>query len=180
MIWRLGVVDQDHDMRQLKARALAHLQTGRDALNDRLFGRADEGRRTRGVLVSLKIDSQNDAAARAGAAGPALGQHDTGRKRAQRTVCNVLLHGLVDALDVRSNVRVLKVDLGQGQTQGRRRVANDAVGLRPVFGLRGVLVAGDDRPFGQVGALAGHHDFGNSCAAICHENRPPYRDNICF
>ena len=176
----VGVVDEDHDVRQLEAGALAHLQTGRDALDDRLFGRADKGRRAGGVLVGLQIDREHDAAARRRAAGPAFGQYRAGRQGTQRAVLHVLLHGLVDALDMGRDVCVLEIDLRQGQTQRRRCVADDAVGLCPVFGLRGVLVAGDDRPFGQVGALAGHHDFGNSCAAICHWDSPPYRDNICF
>ena len=143
----VGVVDEDHDVRQLEAGALAHLQTGRDALNDRLFGRADKGRRAGGVLVGLQIDREHDAAARRRATGPAFGQYRAGRQGTQRAVLHVLLHGLVDALDMGRDVCVLEIDLRQGQTQRRRCVADDAVGLCPVFGLRGVLVAGDDRPF---------------------------------
>ena len=96
----VGVVNEDHDVRQLEAGALAHLQTGRDALNDRLFSRADKRCRAGGVLVGLQVDREHDAAARRRAAGPAFGQYRAGRQGAQRAVLHVLLHGLVDALDM--------------------------------------------------------------------------------
>ena len=163
------VVDQDHDMRQLHARALPHLEPRRDTLDHGFFGRADERSRAGGVLIGLQIDREHDTAARAGAARPALGQDDARGQGAQRAVRDVTAHGLVDARGAVGDVVVLQIDLGQGQAQGRGRVPDDAVRLGPVFGLRGILVAGDDRPFGEVAAVLRQHDIRNMGAAICHD-----------
>ena len=162
------VVDQDHDVRQLHARALAHLEARRDALDHGFFGRADERGRAGGVFIRFEIDREDNAAARAGAARPALGEHHTGGKRAQRAVGYVAAHGLVDLRGAPGNIRVLQIDFGQRQPQGGGGVADDAVGLCPVFGLRGILVARDDRPLGKVRAFAGEHDLRDMGATVSH------------
>ena len=154
MILRVGVVDEDHDAAARGRRPSRTFRRG-GMRSTTVFSVGRIRDAEPGVYSGLQIDREHDAAARRRAAGPAFGQYRAGRQGAQRAVLHVLLHGLVDALDMGRDVCVLEIDLGQGQTQGRRCVADDAVGLRPVFGLRGVLVTGDDRPFGQVGALAG-------------------------
>ena len=174
----VGIVDQNHDVRQLQARALTNLETGRNTLDNRLFGRADERCGTGRVFIRFQIDRQHDAAARAGAAGPALGQHDAGGQGAQRAVLHILLHGLMDFFRAGSNVRVLQINLRQGQTQGRGCVTDGLVSLGPVVRLRGVLVAGDDCPLGQVHAFTRKHDLGNTSAAISHNYPSSSRSSV--
>ena len=164
----VGIVDQDHDVRQLHAGSLAHLETRRDALDNGFFRGTDQGSRAGRVFIRLKIHGKHDSAPRAGAARPAFGQDNAGGKRLQRSLLNVAAHSLMNGFGARCNVHLFQIDFRQGQTQRGGGVSNDAVGLRPIFGLRGILITGDDRPFGKVGPFWGQHDFGNTGATVCH------------
>ena len=133
-------------------------------------------------FISGSINIMNSmlgaSAARAGAAGPTLGQNDAGGQGAQRTVLHILLHGLMDFLRAGSNVRVLQINLRQGQTQGRGGVTDGLISLGPVVRLRSVLVAGDDCPLGQVHAFTRKHDLGNTSAAISHNYPSSSRSSV--
>ena len=64
------------------------------------------------------------------------------------------------------SARFFEIDFREGQVEGGRRIADDLFHLVPVFRLGGELVAGDDCPFGQVGAGFGQIDLRDLNAKI--------------
>lgn len=98
-------------MRQLHARALTDFQARRDTLDNGFLSRTDERRRAGCILIRFQIDRKHNAAARATAARPTLGQDNAGRQRAQRAVFHIAAHGAVDFSSAFSDIRVFEVDL---------------------------------------------------------------------
>ena len=146
----VGIVDQDHDVRQFHGGVLADLEARRNALLNGLFGRTDQRAGACLVLIGLEVDGGDQTAARCGSAGETLGQDETGRQLTQGAVGQITLHGGIDVCDALCDIILLQIDLRQRDAECGRRVADGAVGLRPVFRLGGVLVAGDDGPLAKI------------------------------
>ncbi len=162
------VVNPQHDMGQLDRRALAHRKAGRDTLFHGLFGRADGRGRAEMIIVILQIERHYEALAGARPAGITGGQHNARGQLLQNAVRKVLAHCIVDRADAAFYVRLLQVNLGQGEAQGRRRAADLTVKLLPVFRLGGILVAGDHGPFCKVGTRLRHQDAGDTGGVFRH------------
>ena len=161
----VGIVDQQHDVGQLDGRVAAHLGAGRDAIQHGALGGADQGAGAGGEIIGIQIHHTDQAVADLAVGLLALDVDQGVGQRLEHTVGQVLLHGVVDILDVLVHVGSLQVGLRQDQTQGGGRVAHLLLHRLPVLRLRGELIAGDDRPLGHV-LILGQQDVGGIKAQL--------------
>ena len=144
------VVDQHHDVRQLQRRALAHPNPRRQALQNGALGGPNQGLGAGVEIVVLQIQRHDQAPA-----GPAprrlpLHPHQAGRLRDQDALGQIAAHGFLNGLNPLGFIGRAQINLRQDQPQRRGRITHLGVHPRPVIRLRGVLIAGDHRPFRQV------------------------------
>ena len=139
------VVDQNENVRQLERRVLADAQPGRNALHDRAFRSADERFGAAAVIVLLKVERHDEAAAGLAIHGAAY-EHEALALAFKRAFRHVAVHGSVDRGDALRFAGLFQVHFRQHQAQGGGSVSHDAFRLFPVFGLGSELVAGDDGP----------------------------------
>ena len=150
----LRVVDQDHDVGQLEGRLCADAHPRGDPLEDGRLGRADR----RGAALLVAVGLQVDLADHAGAED-AVGLHtldiDQGIVIAgEEPLRHVAVHGAADGLDPVLHVRLLEIDLGQHEAEGRGGILDIVGRLLPIAGVAGELVTGDDAPpLGEVDVL---------------------------
>ena len=169
----LRVVDQNEDVRQLKRSILADAQARRNTLHNRAFRCADERFGATAVIVLLKVERHNKAAARFAIHGAAH-KHEAFSAAFQRAVRHVAIHGGVNRCDALGFTRFVEIHFRQHQAQRGGRVANDALGFLPVIGLRGELIAGDDGPFFHGYAFVRQQDVGNFDAdGVFEHGMPP-------
>ena len=142
----LRIVDQHHDMRRLQRRLLPHLYPRRQATLVGALGGADQLLGPVAIIILLKVERDDQPFARRGAPDITLDQHNTGPLLAQHSIRQIFLHPLVDTGDDFFAVGRVEIYLRKNQVQRRGGGPNDPPYFLPVFGLRGVLVAGDDRP----------------------------------
>ena len=161
----IGIVDEQHDVGQLDGRVAAHLGAGRDAIQHGALGGADQGAGAGGEIIGIQIHHTDQAVADLAVGLLALDVDQGVGQRLEHAVGQVLLHGVVDILDVLVHVGSLQVGLRQDQTQGGGRVAHLLLHRLPVLRLRGELIAGDDRPLGHV-LILGQQDVGGIKAQL--------------
>ena len=149
----VGIVDQQHHMGQLDGRVAAHLGPGRNAIQHGALGGTDQCAGAGGEIVSVQVHHTDQAVADLAVGLLALDVDQGIGQRLEHAVGQVLLHGVIDILDVLVHVGSLQVGLRQDQTQGGGRVAHFFLHCLPVLRLRGELVAGDDCPLVHVLAL---------------------------
>ena len=154
-----GVVDEDHDVGQLDGRAFADPDPGRDTVEDRPFRGPDQRRRAFSEIVGLQVEGGHEAPARL-FAGRAFHVH-AAFDAFKEPFGHIPPHRIADAGDAVFGPGLVEIDLGIDQVEGRGGRADERGGPVPVFRFRGVLVAGDDRPFGQIGPFSGQEDIGD-------------------
>ena len=80
----------------------------------------------------------------------------------QDTVLIIFTHLFLDLLDdFLISFRIAQVDLWEDEIQGGGCIFHKVLDRFPVLRLRGVLITGDDTPFGEVQALSGQQNSGN-------------------
>ena len=149
----VGVVDQQHDVRQLDRRAAAHAGAGWDAVENRPLGRADERAGAGGEVVCVKVDHADQTVADAAVGLLTLDIEQGLRQQGKDVVGEVFVHRAVDACDIFVHVGILQLRLRQDQAQGGRGVADLLLHGLPVFRLRGELVTGHDGPLCHILSL---------------------------
>ena len=167
MISFLGVVDEDHDVGQLDGGVAADLHAGRDAGEHGALGGADGGAGALLIAVLLQVQLAQQAQAGLAVGQLALQQEHGVLQFLKAAVGQVLLHGVVDLLDLLVHVVALQLALRQDQAQGGGGVAHIFIDTLPVFGLRGVLVTGHHSPLGQA-ALSGQENIGRGKSSLAH------------
>ena len=171
----LRVVNQNEDVRQLKRGILADAQARRNALHNRAFRCADERFGATAVIVLLKVERDNKAAACFAIHGAAH-EHKAFSAAFQRAVRHVAIHGGVNRCDALGFTRFVEIHFRQHQAQGGGRFADDALSFFPVIGLRGELIAGDDGPFFHGYAFVRQQDVGNfDTDGVFEHGMPPLR-----
>ncbi len=146
----LGIVDQYHDMRQFDGRLLPHPDAGGQAVEDRPLGGADERGGTGPIVVGFEIERNHQPRARRARLRPPFDQHEPRRLGFENPLGEIAFHGPVDGGDARGTVCLVEIDLGEDQVEGRGMPLGQTLDFMPVFGLRGILVAGDHRPAGRI------------------------------
>ena len=156
----LRIVAQQQHVRQLQRRAGADLHPGRDAPGHGLLRGAHGRVCVDAVVVGLQVQHADHALPHAPVAERALHIDEGVFVFAKDAALQVFLHASVDRGDP-LRAGALQRRLRQDQPQSRGSRADDALGLRPVFRLRGELVAGDHRPLFQQ-LLTRQEDVGRS------------------
>ena len=144
-----GVVVQYHYMRQLVKRVLAYLQAGRYAFDDRRLGGADRRGVPLLIGIAFEIERENDAEPRRRKICRALHEHKARGQFFEHVLRTVFPHGGKDCRASFITV-AFQIQFGKDQTERRWLFADRSVQFFPIFFIRGMLVAGDDRPRGHV------------------------------
>ena len=155
----LRIVDQNEDVRQLQRRALADSETRRNALDDRALGGADQRRCALVIIIAFEIERHDKSPARVARHGTS-DQHKALRLGFQDALRHILAHVAADRCDALRFAVLAQERFRQEQVKRRRSVADVGARRLPVFGLRGELVARDDRPLRKVRPLRGKHHIG--------------------
>ena len=156
----IGIVDQQHDVGQLDGSVAADTGAGRDAIQHGALGGADQGAGAGGEIVLVEVDHADQAVADLAVALAALDVDERILECLKDVLLEILVHGGVDVGDELVDVGGLQVGLGQDEAQGGRRVADGLLHALPVLGLRGELVACDDRPLAHIDILLGQQNVG--------------------
>ena len=143
-------------MRELRLRVFAYPDAGRNSLENRPLGGADERMILRPETVRLEIDRQNDA-------DPALSVHppfDEGHASAppENALRDIAFDCGIDC----PNTRLLPLsepNLREGAPKRGGLVPHEGFKRLPVFGFARVLVAGNRRPARQIDAGGGQQNF---------------------
>ena len=154
-----GVVDEDHDVRGLDGRVLADLYPGREAFDDGPLGCPDEAFGAFMEIVPLEVEGHHEALARAPPGGDPVNEDEARPLRSERAVVEILPHAGIDLSRGLFVVALLEVRLGEDDMKGGRVLPHEVPDPFPVFGLRGVLVAGDHGPSREVDALSRQQDL---------------------
>ena len=156
----LNVIDEDHDMGNLQRRPFPDLDPGRYPRQDRPLGRPDEALGPFFVIIVLQIQTSQQALADARTGLPL--HIDKAQGFGKDLILKIDLHVLPDAGDPDVGLGFPQIDLGIYEVQGRGRLADKALDLAPIFGLRSKLVTGDHGPPGIVGAGFRKEDVRNA------------------
>ena len=176
----LGVVDQQHHMGQLDGCVAAHLGAGRNAIQHRTFGSADEGTGTGGEVIGIQIHHTNQAMTDAAIGLLALDVNKALGHGLKDTAVQIFLHRSVDIADDALHIGILQLGLGEDQTQSRGISAHLLLHRLPVFRLGGELVAGHHSPLVHILSL-GHQDVGGIKAQLFKllvHGDPPLKSQI--
>ena len=106
-----------------------------------------------GEIVSVQVHHTDQAMTDLAVGLLALDVDQGIGQRLEHAVGQILLHGVIDILNVLVHVGCLQIGFRQDQAQGGGRIAHFFLHCLPVLRLRGELVAGDDRPLVHVLAL---------------------------
>ena len=147
------IVDQQHHVGQLDGRVAAHLGPGRNAIQHGALGGTDQCAGAGGEIVSVQVHHTDQAMTDLAVGLLALDVDQGIGQRLEHAVRQILLHGVIDILNVLVHVGCLQIGFRQDQAQGGGRVAHLLFHRLPVLRLRGELVAGDDCPLVHVLAL---------------------------
>ncbi len=148
-----GVIDEQHDVGQLDGGVAADAGAGRDAIQHRTLGGADQRTGAGGEVVGVQIHHADKAVADAAVGLLTLDVEQGVGQRLEHAVCHVLAHGGVDIVNILVHVGGLQIGLGQDETQRGGGVAHLLLHRLPVLRLRGELVAGHHGPLGHVLSL---------------------------
>ena len=162
----LGVVNEQHDVGQLDGGVAAHAGARGDTVEHGALSRADQRAGAGGEVVLVEVDHTNEAVTDLTVALAALDVDEGVLERLEDALFEVLAHRGVDVGDELVDVGGLQVGLGQDQAQGGRRVADGLLHALPVLGLRGELVACDDRPLAHIDILLGQQNVGRIKAKL--------------
>ena len=148
-----GVVQKQHHVRAFQRRALADAQARGNPLANRALRGADHRAGAGREVVFLQIDGGHQPQPRAGRGG-ALGEREAVSDGAhERSVRKVFAHRPVNGGNARAGA--LQIDFRLHDVKRGRTRAHVCLHPPPVIRLRGVLVAGDDRPPAQVNPFRG-------------------------
>ena len=154
-----GVINEQNDMGQLNSRALAHLDPGRDPLQNGSLRRPDTALAAGEEIILLQIHHADEALADlAISLGPLHIEKGMGIGF-KYALFQILLHGGIDLGNVFSHLGSVQFCLRQNQTQCRGGVPHRTLNSLPVFRLGGKLVAGHHGPFGHI-RLTGQENIG--------------------
>ena len=156
----LGVINEQHDVGQLDGGVAAHAGARGDTVEHGALSRADQRAGAGGEVVLVEVDHTNEAVTDLTVALAALDVDEGVLERLEDALFEVLAHRGVDVGDELVDVGGLQVGLGQDEAQGGRRVADGLLHALPVLGLRGELVACDDRPLAHIDILLGQQNVG--------------------
>ena len=162
----LGVVNEQHDVGQLDGGVAAHAGARGDTVEHGALSRADQRAGAGGEVVLVEVDHTNEAVTDLTVALAALDVDEGVLERLEDALFEVLAHRGVDVGDELVDVGGLQVGLGQDEAQGGRRVADGLLHALPVLGLRGELVACDDRPLAHIDILLGQQNVGRIKAKL--------------
>ena len=160
-----GVVDEQHDVGQLDGGVAAHLGPGRDAVQHRALGGADQRARAGGKVISVQVHHADKAVADLAVGLLALDIDQAVGQRFKHAVGQVLAHGGVDVSDQLVHIGGFQIGFRQDQAQRGGGVAHLLLHRLPVLRLRGKLVAGHHGPLGHILAL-GQQDVGGIKAQL--------------
>ena len=146
----LHIFVQQQNVRELEIGRLADLQSGRNALEYGRLRGADERCTLPFERIRLEVDRQHDPRTHGRKRRLPLHQYEAGRQRAENPTRAIGTHLFRNARDTGRTVCVFKIDLRQCQAQGRRFIPYECIQRVPVSAVRGVLVAGDDRPCSHI------------------------------
>ncbi len=161
------VVAEQEDVGQLQRRAPADPHAGRDALDDGFFRRPDGRRGVGGIVVGLKVYHAHQPLPDRPVFQGALHIDKAAGIALEQVLRTVLRHRFADGGNLRRFVGAVQFGLGENQVEGGGGVPGIAADPLPIFGLGGELVAGNDRPFGQIVHL-GEQDIGGEKAIVRH------------
>ena len=152
-------------MGQLDGGVAADAGAGRNTIQHRTLGGADQRAGAGGEVVSVQIHHADKAVADASVGLLALDVNQGVGQRFKHAVGHVLAHGGVDIVNVLVHVGGLQIGLGQDETQRGGCVAHLLLHRLPVLRLGGELVAGHHGPLGHV-LLLGQQDVGGIKAQL--------------
>lgn len=118
------IVDQQHHMGQLDGRVAAHLGPGRNAIQHGALGGTDQCAGAGGEIVSIQVHHTDQAVADLAVGLLALDVDQGVGQRLEHAVRQILLHGVIDILNVLVHVGCLQIGFRQDQAQGGGRIAN--------------------------------------------------------
>ena len=153
-------------MGQLDGGVAAHAGARGDTVEHGALSRADQRAGAGGEVVLVEVDHTNEAVTDLTVALAALDVDEGVLERLEDALFEVLAHRGVDVGDELVDVGGLQVGLGQDEAQGGRRVADGLLHALPVLGLRGELVACDDRPLAHIDILLGQQNVGRIKAKL--------------
>ena len=160
-------------MGQFDGRVFPDLHPGGDAGENGALSGANGGAGPLLVAVLLQIQLANQAQT-GFPVGEFAFQKDHGiLQLPQAALFQVLLHGLIDFLNLLLHVLTFQLALRQDQPEGGGGVTDELVYSLPIFRLGGVLVAGHHGPFGQAAVLR-QQDVGRGKGGFMHRGVPPF------
>ena len=139
----VGVVDQQHNVRQLKTCAAAHLHARRDSLQHRALGGTDTRLRALMIVVFLQIDQTQKSLAD-GQIGLVSAHVDHAVPVLLEHLNQIFVHCGINAGN--ALLLLVQIHLGQYHIERGGGITHLALGCFPVFGLTGELVAGHHGP----------------------------------
>ena len=138
-----GVVDEHHHVRALQGGTGAYLGAGRHALGHGALRGAYEALAAGRKVILLQVHAGQQALAEAGGRLPPR-EHEALWHGHAHSVAEVDAHGAVDL--AYAVLALFQVYFRQHDVQGRGRIADKALDIMPVTGLRGKLVTGHHSP----------------------------------
>ncbi len=153
-------------MGQLDGGVAAHARARGDTVEHGALRRADQRAGAGSEVVLVEIDHTDQTVADLAVALAALDVDQRILERFEDALFEILAHGGVDVGDEFINIGRFEIGLGQDEAQGGRRAADGLFHALPIFGLRGELVAGDDRPLAHVNILLGQKNVGGVKAKL--------------
>ena len=149
----LRICIKDHDVRHFQRRRRTDAHTRRKARGDRAL-RCTDGRNGIGrVIIRLKVECADDAAAHSAARQRTLHEHKAVRHGAKHAAVQISVHRLLNGARRRRFVTLAEVKLRQHQPQRRGCVADRVLHCAPIGGVRRELVAGNDAPAMHIRTL---------------------------
>ena len=134
-------------MGQLQRRVLPHPDTGRNPFQHRPLRCPDQCAGAGGKIVLFQINAANQPVPHPVVGLRALQIDQAVRQRLEYTVCQIALHGCVDARNAAVDLRTVQIGLRQHQPQSGGRISHNFFRIFPVFRLGGKLITGHHRPF---------------------------------
>ena len=154
------IIDQDEDMRKFHRSSSADPESRRNTLYDCFLGGADQRSSADIIVKRIQIDTDDQTQTAPSFSCPS--DNDTaGRKCLQDPLIHIVGHCFADLHDPFLFIRFSKIILRKHQTKGGRCITDQFICFLPVFRIRGVLVAGNDRPLLIIRAVLGKHNLGN-------------------
>ena len=157
----LIIVAQHQHMGEFDAGILTDTLTGRNTLQNGLFGGADSGHRTHIVVILIQVHSADQAGTDRAVEQGTLNIDISAGIGGKHIVCQVSIHGLIDLLDACSLIGTTQMCFGQDHMEGGSLVTDGVGNTLPIGSIGSELVAGNHSPAMHIRGL-GEQNIGGT------------------